>query len=214
MKDRILEYLNAFAHGTNNELSEELRQSLQLDHATFQQYAQEAQAAILHKYDQFAISTIDAFFQKVIRSFTREAGLVGDYRLEVEQDAVLEEVIDNLMDELGTNKELTDWVVEFAKENLENERPWDVRSSLIDFASEIFREEFKDIEDEVLRSTSQRKYFHDLRRTLQKEKEYFIRTGESLAKEALSIIEEEGWTESDVKYGKIRIVRISEAICI
>jgi superfamily I DNA/RNA helicase len=34
MKDRILEYLNAFAHGTNNELSEELRQSLQLDHAT------------------------------------------------------------------------------------------------------------------------------------------------------------------------------------
>ena len=100
----------------------------------------------------------------------------------MEQDAVLEEVIDNLMDELGTNKELTDWVVEFAKENLENERPWDVRSSLIDFASEIFREEFKDIEDEVLRSTSQRKYFHDLRRTLQKEKEYFIRTGETARK--------------------------------
>ena len=203
MKDRILEYLNAFAHGTNNELSEELRQSLQLDHATFQQYAQEAQAAILHKYDQFAISTIDAFFQKVIRSFTREAGLVGDYRLEVDQEAVLEEVIDGLMDELGTNKELTDWVVEFAKENLENERPWDVRSSLIDFASEIFREEFKDIEDEVLRSTSQRKYFHDLRRALQKEKEYLIRTGETLAREALSIIEAEGWTESDIKYGKM-----------
>jgi ATP-dependent helicase/nuclease subunit A len=202
MKDRILEYLNAFAHGANNELSEELRQSLQLDHATFQQYAQEAQAAILHNYNQFAISTIDAFFQKVIRSFTREAGLVGDYRLEVDQDAVLEEVIDNLMDELGTNKELTDWVVEFAKENLENERPWDVRSSLIDFASEIFREEFKDIEDEVLRSTSHRKYFHDLRGTLLKEKNYFINTGETLAKEALSIIEEEGWTESDVKFGK------------
>ncbi|HEY5917469.1 MAG TPA: UvrD-helicase domain-containing protein, partial [Chryseolinea sp.] len=202
MKDRILEYLNAFAHGSNNELAEELRESLQLDHATFQQYAQDVQGAILHKYDQFAISTIDAFFQKVIRSFTREAGLVGDYRLEVEQDAVLEEVIDNLMDELGTNKELTNWVVEFAKENLENERPWDVRSSLIDFASEIFREEFKDIEDEVLRSTSDRKYFHDLRAALLKEKNYFINTGETLAKKALSIIEEEGWSESDVKFGK------------
>ena len=80
------------------------------------------------------------FFQKVIRSFTREAGLVGDYRLEVDQDAVLEEVIDNLIDELGENSELTDWVVDFAKENLENERSWDVRYSLIEFAREIFRE--------------------------------------------------------------------------
>jgi len=202
MKDRILEYLNDFARGSANELSEELRESLKLDHATFQQYAQEAQAAILHKYDQFSISTIDAFFQKVIRSFTREAGLVGDYRLEVDQDAVLEEVIDNLMDELGTNKELTDWVVEFAKENLENERAWDVRSSLIEFASEIFREEFKDIEDEVLRSTSDRKYFHDLRKNLLTERDFFINTGEGLAKKALSIISEEGWTEADVKFGR------------
>jgi ATP-dependent helicase/nuclease subunit A len=202
MKDRILEYLNAFARGSSNELSEELRESLKLDQATFQQYAQEAQSAILHKYDQFSISTIDAFFQKVIRSFTREAGLVGDYRLEVEQDAVLEEVIDNLMDELGTNKELTDWVVEFAKENLENERAWDVRSSLIEFASEIFREEFKDIEDDVLRSTSDRKYFHDLRKNLLNERNYFIKNGEALAKRALSIMAEEGWTEADVKYGK------------
>ncbi|HTE30914.1 MAG TPA: UvrD-helicase domain-containing protein, partial [Chryseolinea sp.] len=119
MKDRILRYLNEFATGEPNELAEELQNELGLDASTFRQYAQEAQAAILHKYDRFSISTIDAFFQKVIRSFTREAGLVGDYRLEVEQDAVLEEVIDNLIDELGSNKELTDWVVEFAKENLE-----------------------------------------------------------------------------------------------
>ena len=202
MKDRILEYLNTFARGQNNELSEELKALLHLDDATFQQHAQDVQAAILHKYDQFSISTIDAFFQKVIRSFTREAGLVGDYRLEVEKDAVLEEVIDNLMDELGNNKELTDWVVEFAKENLENERPWDVRSNLIEFAAEIFREEFKEIEDEVIVTTSDRKYFHDLRKALLKERDYFVDTGAALARKALSIIEEEGWTESDIKWGK------------
>lgn len=202
MKDRILEYLNTFANGETNELSKELKEALHLDDATFQQYAQEAQAAILHKYDQFSISTIDAFFQKVIRSFTREAGLVGDYRLEVEQDAVLEEVIDNLMDELGTNKELTNWVVEFAKENLENERPWDVRSSLIEFAYEIFREEFKDIEDEVISATSNRKYFHDLRKTLVKERDYFVNTGEALAKQVMTILNEEQWTETDIKWGK------------
>ncbi len=202
MKDRILAYLNDFANGIDNELTQELQESLRLDDLTFRQYAQEAQSAILHKYAQFSISTIDAFFQKVIRSFTREAGLVGDYRLEVDQTAVLEEVIDNLVDELGTNKELTDWVVEFAKENLENERAWDVRSSLIDFAEEIFKDEFKDIETVVNTATADRSYFTDLRSALWKQKNFFLTKGETLAKQAIDIMELAGLQPSDIKYGK------------
>lgn len=202
MKDRILTYLNNFATGKKDELAEELKTTLDLDDNTFQQYAQEAQAAILHKYDRFAISTIDAFFQKVIRSFTREAGLVGDYRLEVEQDIVLEEVIDNLIDELGTNKVLTDWVVEFARVNLENERPWDVRGSLINFAQEIFKEEFKQIESEVISTTSDRGYFTSLKNTLKEERDRYIVRSSELASEALAIFQREGWTMKDVHYGK------------
>src|SRR5688500_19197906 len=112
-----------------------------MDILTFRQHSQESQSTLLHHYDSFAISTIDAFFQKVIRSFTREAGLAGDYRLEVEQDAVLEEVIDNLIDELGSNDQLTRRVVEFAKENLEDDRAWDVRERLLEFANEVFKED-------------------------------------------------------------------------
>ena len=84
MKDRILAYLADFSNAKENDLTLELQKELGLDANTFQMYAQETLSLILHKYDQFSISTIDAFFQKVIRSFTREAGLVGDYRLEVE----------------------------------------------------------------------------------------------------------------------------------
>jgi ATP-dependent helicase/nuclease subunit A len=202
MKDRILAYLDDFAQGRPNELAEELRQELALDAQTFQQHSQEAQAAVLHHYAQFSISTIDAFFQKVIRSFTRESGLVGDYRLEVEQDAVLEQVIDNLIDELGSNKELTDWVVDFAKENLENERAWDVRYSLIEFAKEIFREEFKGIEDEVTRTTSIKGFFKELKDQLWKTKSYFISRVSKPAQEALQMIEAQGWQPDDFKHGK------------
>jgi len=166
MKSRILEYLDDFASGRVNNLSKEIVQELGIDDEALKSRSREVLAIILHRYSQFSISTIDAFFQKVIRSFTREAGLVGDYRLEIEQDAVLEEVIDNLIDELGANKELTDWVVEFAKENLENERAWDVRQSLLEFSNEIFREEFKDIEDQVIKTTGDRKFFNTLRATL------------------------------------------------
>jgi ATP-dependent helicase/nuclease subunit A len=202
MKDRILAYLNEFANGIPGDLADELKHELKLDALSFQQCAQETQAAILHEYSHFSISTIDAFFQKVIRSFTREAGLTGDYRLEIDQDAVLEEVIDNLVDELGHNQELTDWVVEFARENLENERPWDVRSSLIEFSREIFREEFKVIEDDVVVKTSQPGYFRNLQAQLSEIRNGFVRGIAAHATEILRVIKAQPWNVNDIAYGQ------------
>jgi ATP-dependent exoDNAse (exonuclease V) beta subunit len=200
MKDRILAYLDDFSKGNQNELALELQEELKLDPQTFQQHSQAVQAGILHQYAQFSISTIDAFFQKVIRSFTRESGLIGDYRLEVDHDAILEEVIDNLIDELGTNKELTEWVVEFAKENLENERAWDVRFSLIEFAREIFREEFKAIEDELSQTTADVSIFRKIKEKLWSTKNFFIDQVSKPAKEFFRILESNGWTIEDFSY--------------
>lgn len=200
MKDRILEYLYDFAQGRSEQLAAELQEELKMDAQTFRQHSQETQTTLLHQYDSFGISTIDAFFQKVIRSFTREAGLTGDYRLEVDQDAVLEDVIDNLIDELGSNKELTEWVVEFAKENLENERAWDVRFSLIDFAKEIFREEFKAIEDELLQKTTAPGFFKHLIGELRRKRSEFIGFIKQKSNKALGLIHAENLTSADFKY--------------
>ena len=202
MKDRILHYLDKFARGIEDEVANELKKELKLDDSTFRQHAQEIQSAILHQYAQFSISTIDAFFQKVIRSFTRESGLMGDYRLEVEQDEILEEVIDNLIDELGNQKELTQWVVDFARENLENERAWDVRFSLIEFAKEIFRDEFKEIEEDVIRRTSDRDFFRRLRENLWATKTKFLNEAQALGKQALEIFRQSELTLSDISYGR------------
>jgi ATP-dependent exoDNAse (exonuclease V) beta subunit len=201
MKDRILAYLDDFAKGKPNELSEELKSELGLDDATFRERSTETQNAILHKYSQFSISTIDAFFQKVIRAFTRESGLVGDYRLEVEKDAVLQEVVDNLIDELGNNRELTEWVVEFARVNLENERAWDVRYSLIEFSKEIFSEDFKNIEKEVTNATGQKDFFRNLLKVLKEKKYSFINAVKNKAGEAMEIIHHHGLCRSDFKWG-------------
>lgn len=202
MKDRILEYLDDFTHGKSHLLAGEIQHELSMDSLTFRQHSEETQSTLLHQYDNFSICTIDAFFQKVIRSFTREAGLVGDYRLEIDQDAVLEEVIDNLIDELGSNRELTEWVVDFAKENLENERAWDVRYSLINFAREIFREEFKEIEDEISTATSAKDFFKALRSSLLEIKISFMREACVPAREILEIVKGNGWEPGDFSYGK------------
>ncbi|MEK6783356.1 MAG: UvrD-helicase domain-containing protein [Bacteroidota bacterium] len=201
MKDRILAYLDKFANGKENDLSKELQDELKFDASTFQMHAHEVQSRILHEYNLFSISTIDAFFQKVIRSFTREAGLAGDYRLEVEQEPVLEEVINNLIDELGTNQELTQWVVDYANENLENDRPWDTRRSLLEFGNEIFKEEFKVIESEVNTSTAQKDFFKNLLADLKKKKYEFTGLVKAKSIQALEVFHQHGLEKSDFKYG-------------
>ncbi len=200
MKDRILDYLNRFANGESDELGDELKKELNLNGTNFQERCKAIQQEILHNYSQFSISTIDAFFQKIIRSFTREAGLMGDYRLEIDQDLVLEEVIDELIDELGSNKELTDWVVEFAKENLENERAWDVRQNLKEFAEQIFREEFKTIEDDLISETNDHNFFKKLKNDLSEIRVGFTRFISGRAKEALAIIHKNNLAADDFKY--------------
>jgi len=166
MKDRILEYLDDFVHGRQQGLAREIQVETGLDPVMFLQNCEDVRTTILHHYDEFSISTIDAFFQKVIRAFTRESGITGDYRLEVETDAVLEEVVNGLIDEMEEGDQLTDWVVEYARHNLENDKAWDVRHGLRIFAKEIFREEFRDIEQEVLEKSSDPAYFRRVREAL------------------------------------------------
>ncbi len=202
MKDRILAYLGAFTGKTkpnrdSDELAKELKSILGIDDITFRQNCNELLSLILHRYDQFAISTIDAFFQRVIRSFTREAGLLGDYRLEVEQEAVLTEVVNDLFDELSENAELTRWVVRFAQESMESDKSWDIRRRLADFSQEIFRDEFKGIEDEVNQRAGQPQFFSAMQTELIKRKKAFVDKVSIPAQEILAIMRQRGWTVKD-----------------
>jgi len=206
MKDRIVRYLDDFSKGMSQDLAEEILADLDAEGRplTFDQLrerSRETLEIILHKYSQFSISTIDAFFQKVIRSFTRETGLLGNFRLEVENDLVLEEVIDLLMDELTHDSELRDWVVDFSLDRLQDGKDWDVRSGLLEFSREIFREEFKAIEENVLEKTSRKDFFRTLRDTLRTEKyafENFVRTE---AKKLLNEFHDRRLQVSDFKHG-------------
>lgn len=156
MKQRIVEYLADFAAGRANNLTHEIKEELRLTDRQLQEKSRDVLSLILHRYSQFSISTIDAFFQRVIRSFTREAGLLGNFRLEVDNDLVLDEVIAALMDELGPDQQqLTNWVVRFSRDRLKEGSSWNITQSLKDFAKQIFNEDFKRVEGQVLKKTSQ-----------------------------------------------------------
>lgn len=200
MKERIVRYLNDFIEGRDNSLEHELKRELGQSDIEFKENCSELRSLILHQYSQFSISTIDAFFQKVIRSFTREAGLSGDYRLEADNEAVLEEVVNNLIDAIGEDKDLRRWIVEFAIQNLESDKPWDMRRGLIGFSKEILSEEFKLIERDFNKKTGDRKFLKDLLAELGKTTGSFVNHVRTLARKGFQLIEEHGFDSTDFKY--------------
>lgn len=171
MKDRILHYLSDFAKGESAELAaeimrEEASEGIILKPADLQKKSEEALTLLLHRYSEFSISTIDAFFQRIIRSFTRETGLLGNFRLEVDNAFVMEEVIALLMSQLSANPDLRGWVLEFSMEKLMDGKDWDVRQALLEFAQKIEKEDFKAIEESVLRVTEDKTFFRSFRKRL------------------------------------------------
>ena len=92
MKERILEYLVRLSSEINkNEfLDRELMSFLDLEDFELKEVARNTLLDILHGYGTFSVSTIDSFFQRVIRSFAREMDLQAKYDVELDQDAVID----------------------------------------------------------------------------------------------------------------------------
>ena len=86
MKDRIVKRLQKRAQDPSDKMSAKARACL---------------SAILFDYSSFSVSTIDRFFQTVLRAFAREIDQYLSYRVEVDSETVLLQVVDQLLDGLG-----------------------------------------------------------------------------------------------------------------
>ncbi|MEL6534643.1 MAG: UvrD-helicase domain-containing protein [Bacteroidota bacterium] len=147
MKSRIVETLDLLRKDSPKVqgIKEVLNVELGVTSAEITARSATALSSILHKYGHFSVSTIDSFFQKVIRSFSREIGLQGGFMVELDTSKVLSELVDKLMERIGDpeHSQLTQWLVEFSKEQLEEGSVWDIRRELELLGSEIFQEAYK-----------------------------------------------------------------------
>lgn len=159
MKTRVIESLSDFVKGKENPMAIELKKSLDLDDATFQKKSTQVLSNILHGYTHFSVSTIDTFFQKIIRSFAKEVGLYGGFKLELEQEQVLDQVVDQMVDEIGEKDQLTRWLVDFAQEKVNAGKSWDVKKDIKSLGKELFGETLKGIGSELHEYTKDRRRF-------------------------------------------------------
>ncbi|OFX27282.1 MAG: hypothetical protein A2041_12380 [Bacteroidetes bacterium GWA2_31_9b] len=216
MKSRILKELYNLSIGEKSGYLSFLKKTFSISDSEVQTKAQHILSLILHDFSKFSVSTIDTFFQKIIRSFTREVGIQPGYTVELDHSEILNKVVDELLLDLDTNTGLRDWLVNFASTNIEEGSRWDFKSDILKLAQEIFKEEYKAFDQELISKMSDKVFLTNYLNELQEIKAKFENTLVNFGKQGLQIIEKNGLTVEDFSYGKSGVpgyfIKISEKI--
>jgi len=146
MKGRVLQSLQQIANGQHSDIFEVLKTELsgELNETMLKQRANEAYELIIHNYSRFEISTIDSFFSRVVRSFSRELDIPMSYELEMNTNLALEEAVSQLFRSLSENKELRTWLEQFTFSQIENDKSWDVKQNITELGRNLFKEQFQE----------------------------------------------------------------------
>ena len=203
MKSRIIEELHRLSSGLPSVFLSLLMASHQKTEEEIRRQARNVLIHILHDYSRFHVSTIDHFFQQIIRAFVRETGIHGNYQIEMDKDLVLSESIDNLLSDLDKkeNKELLQWLLSFSVDKVEKGEKWDLRDEIKKLANELFKEKYKAYSRELEKDIADKQALADYQKTLYA----IIRATETEAKHigesALSLLRQHNLQPSDFKGG-------------
>ncbi len=77
---------------------------------------------LLHDYGDLAISTIDQFNHRLIRTFSRELNLKADFEVELDEKTLFHEAVIRVIDQVGKDDHLTRHLVGFITHNLEDDK--------------------------------------------------------------------------------------------
>lgn len=105
---------------------------------------------ILHDYSAFSVSTIDKFFQHVLKSFSREIGQFADYQIELDRKSLITESMDRILDSLSEeNKDLFEWFRLNMTDSLEQGRKPSIDTALYEMGAMLKSEEHRELAEAV-----------------------------------------------------------------
>ena len=201
MKERILRelYLLSTSPEKSKHTKELLKDStLKLDIQQLKQKAQKLLIGILQDYTRFSVSTIDGFFQQVIRTFAMELGLSATYDLSLDGEEMVKQAVDErfkrIKENRSTDKELLKWIIDFTQKNIEDDQHWNPSASIKQFSTQLLKEQVIRCMDEMQKAFSNKKTMQNYRQQLQSICETTEGTIQSLIHQATAIFStEEGW---------------------
>ena len=222
MKERILRTLNDFAFTAPDiwDYWEEQPKALQrqldksffihtitqklsgFDSQTIRDRSEALLENILAHYPDFAVSTIDSFFQRIVRSFAFDLGLNTDFNVEVTLDDYFQQTVDLLYQRISNHnkegKELARRVINLMEQKMAESGKWRIDYDLLSLLKDIYYDEQASSNIDLLKDTDFSKAAETLNRIWATNKERI----EELIAQGKSILQNSGIPETDFpRYG-------------
>ncbi len=202
MKSRILKEINNLAKGEKSPYYDELVRLTNNNSQLLKVKAQELLYTILHNYSWFSVTTIDSFFQRIVRAFARETGLQMGFNIELDHDRVLNNVTEKLFSDVDKNKELKRWLISFAEKNIQNGKNWNIKNTIGRLSKEIFKEDYKQFDSILINKLKDKEFLKAYNDTLQSFANKYTSFMEEQGNKALGIITDNKLDINDFPYGK------------
>ncbi len=181
MKSRILKEIYTISKGEESAYAEILCRDNNISKEQLRQRAVYLLSKLLHDYSRFSVTTIDSFFQKIVRSFTREIGLQMGYNIELDTSKVLDEVADLLLNNVEDEKKLRQWLIDFAETKMRDGKSWNFKNDILYFGREVFKEDFQNFSNLLMEKLADKEYLKIYKKNLKQIKkdieDYFSNIG-------------------------------------
>lgn len=199
MKERVLEFLIKISRG-GHELIQVFASELGKSEEQIVEAAEKSLTHLLHHYSYFNITTIDTFFHRVIRAFSREIGLQGSFGIELDTDRVADFITSSVYEGVEDDKQLRDWLVEFSMQGLSDGEGYETKKQVSKLAKQLFQEEFKKLSQEQFTDEEVKQKIKLLKADLIEKKQVFEKALKQIAEKANEASTEAGLTSDDFVY--------------
>jgi ATP-dependent exoDNAse (exonuclease V) beta subunit len=142
MKERIISELKELSAGnTKSSMAGSIIESLRFTEEQLTKNATILLANIIHHFEDFGISTIDSFVHRIIRTFATDVKLPHGFEVIIDNEDIIPDIIEDLYNKLGNDKELTSIMVAFVLSLADDEKSYNPEKSLIEFIQQQTRED-------------------------------------------------------------------------
>lgn len=201
MKERILKDVREVAEGGGS-MHASLLEILPIGAETLEQRARLLGEAMMHRYEDFSVMTIDSFVNRLVRSFSKDLKWEEDFQIELDEEALLEEAIARLLSRVGKPGEeaLTRMLEGFVRQQVEEEKNANIRAQLLSFGKQVTKENMQ----EALRALDPEVWTPDALERFREEQGVKLKAKRKVPKEkaaaALKTIQSLGLADSDFSY--------------
>ncbi|RMB63291.1 DNA helicase UvrD [Dokdonia sinensis] len=148
MKERVITTLLDFSNYNGDKeiptMMEDLSNSLKLSQEEIIKKSKIILENIIHDYASLDILTIDTLTHRILRTFSKDLGLSGNFEISLDVNEIYEKAVDLLIDKAGTDKEITEVLINFALEKADDDKSWDISYDLNTIAKLLYKENDRD----------------------------------------------------------------------